>query len=313
MHATIGLIRVCTSYVDLVKDLFLLATLIVVVGGLQFLKRKQNFSSQVCEIKKYKTLIISYPYFYFSCQVVLLFVASIFVPMYLGGLRLTIYNPELIFGPRVHRSRFHRIMFSIFAFMLSPFHTFFLHLQQFYIEVKSRAEDADRALAFQRDIITYQLRKAVKFEFGLEGIFQMAGQFILFLNAISLTRTHEAFKAIFDEETPGERCLLIFSVIWSFKTCILSHLKVVSASREHFPIMSKIVIGLYSFFSVSSRVLCMIMFFAPSLGLFDLLKHLQAEQTPWHPDLSNFVMNDVNGMILHFGSNYSLDWNRVNR
>ena len=46
----IGLIRVCTSYVDLVKDFFLLATLIVVVGGLQFLKRKQNFSSQVCNI-----------------------------------------------------------------------------------------------------------------------------------------------------------------------------------------------------------------------------------------------------------------------
>ena len=229
--------------------------------------------------------------------------------MYLGGLRLTIYNPELIFGPRVHRSRFHRIMFSIFAFMLSPFHTFFLHLQQFYVEVKSRSENADRALAFQRDKITYLLRKAVKFEFGLEGIFQMAGQFILFLNATSLTRTHEAFKAIFDEETPGERILLIFSVIWSFKTCILSHLKVVSASREHFPTMSKIVIGLYSFFAVSSRVLCMIMFFAPSLGLFNLLKHLQAEQTPWHPDLSNFVKNGV----LHFGSNYSLDWNRFNR
>ena len=242
--------------------------------------------------------------------------ASIFVPMYLGGLRLTIYNPELIFGPRVHRSSFHRLIYSIFAFVLSPFHTFFLHLQQFYIEVKSRANNANRVLAFQRDIITYQLRKAIKFEFGLEGIFQMAGQFILFLQATSSTRTHEAFNAIFDEEKPGERFLLIFSVIWSFKTCILSHLKVVSASREHFPTMSKIVIGLYSFFAVSSRALCMIMFFAPSLGLFNLLKHLQAEQTPWHPDLShpNFVdMTDVNGMILHFGSNYSLDWNRVNR
>ena len=62
-------------------------------------------------------------------------------------------------------------------------------------------------------------------------------------------------------------------------------------------------------FALIIRVGCLVMFFMPSLGLFSVLRHLQAEQTRWHPDLQkNFVSDDT----MQLGNGY-VDWNILDR
>ena len=54
-----------------------------------------------------------------------------------------------------------------------------------------------------------------------------------------------------------------------------------SLEKAFFPIVSKLVVALFAFFATSSKILVNVMFFTPSLGLFDILGHWQAEQLPF--------------------------------
>lgn len=69
------------------------------------------------------------------------------------------------------------------------------------------------------------------------------------------------------------------SVIWSYGSCSLSHLKGLNIHRDYFPTKSKIVAGIQAMFAIAKRVMCIVLYFTPPLGLFSLLRHLQAEQT----------------------------------
>ena len=64
-------------------------------------------------------------------------------------------------------------------------------------------------------------------------------------------------------------------------------------------------------FAITKRVMAMILFFAPALGLFDLLHHWLNEQTKWHPELiQNFV--NARGNI-QFGDSLQIPWNLIDR
>ena len=133
----------------------------------------------------------------------------------------------------------------------------------------------------------------VKLELGLETIYQLAGQFILLGLAYTQTATNESFATLFKKETIW---WLVMSSALSFVSCVISHLTAISACREHIPLTSKIVASLYCFIGCTTRVLAIVIFFAVPLGLFNLLRHLQGEQYPWHPELvSNFVGSNAVG------------------
>ena len=85
---------------------------------------------------------------------------------------------------------------------------------------------------------------------------------------------------------------LYFSIGWSFFSNVTSHIKGLSAKRGKFGITSKLTVAVYSFFSITARVLAIIAFFTPSLGLFNSLRHWQGEMFRWHPALiEKFVDN----------------------
>ena len=119
----------------------------------------------------------------------------------------------------------------------------------------------------------------VKLELGLETIYQLAGQFILLSLAYTQTATYTSFPMMFKKEKVE---LLVASIVYSFVSCVKSHLTAISACREKFPFKSKLSAALYSFFGCSTRVLALVMYFAGPLGLFNLLRHLQGEQYPWN-------------------------------
>ena len=127
-------------------------------------------------------------------------------------------------------------------------------------------------------------------ELGLETIFQLCTKLILLVYADSKTRTTEGLSTMFEEDWKfefgnlesiyEEKFLnLVFFIFlyattcWSFISNVNSHITGLSAKRKYFPFASKIVVGCYAFFASTSRILTVIMYFTPSLGLFNTLRH----------------------------------------
>ena len=160
--------------------------------------------------------------------------------------------------------------------------------------------------------IKFHLYQFVKIEIGMETMLQLSGQLILLLNSNSETTTNHGLDKIFREETDKTFLLvfLYFSIIWSLKSCVWSNVYAMSAKREHFPMLSKLFACLYTLFACICRVVSTIIFFTPSLGLFSCLRHLQAEQTRWHPHLEKYFVE--NGTI-QFGNSPPILWKEIDR
>ena len=68
--------------------------------------------------------------------------------------------------------------------------------------------------------------------------------------------------------------ILAFSIIASIKTCVMSRYQHINVEKEgFFPSVGKILIIFTSLTSILGRVSSMLLFFGPSLGLFDLMNH----------------------------------------
>ena len=85
----------------------------------------------------------------------------------------------------------------------------------------------------------------------------------------------------------------------------------ISAHREHFPFVSQAIAGMYSMFPCTSKVLGMVLFFAPPLGVFDLQRHHQAEQTQWN----NFIREEYvsHEGFINLGTYGPIKWSDINR
>ena len=211
--------------------------------------------------------------------------------MALGGLRLAISAPNLIFW---HAGGYLKVTFSILTFLSSPLHSLILGLKEYWIELKLRNDPKSKDLLQQFDEIHFHLSIHTKLELGLETILQSCLQLTLLFYATSETRTTEGLSEIFGNEVEKEStlALLVLSTIWSFISNVLSHIQGLSSKRRHFPIMSKIVVAAYSFFSITTRVMAIVIFFSPSLGLFNLLQHWKGEQVQWHPALMETFLSN---------------------
>ena len=239
----------------------------------------------------------------FVLQVVILLFGSIALPILFGGFRLAINHPDAIFGPTAIETRRNYIFYSFVSLLLLPFHSALLQLKLHKIELMLRKSPRNKTLLLQKDRITCHQRNFSKVEIGLETIYQMVLINLVLFLSISKTSTYidpvsllegesiEGTQSIFGIEIPAETVKEVFnnlgyiSIGFSFISCVKSHLNVLSAEREYFPFMSKCVAGLYTMFAITKRVMAMILFFAPALGLFDLLHHWLNEQNKWHPQL----------------------------
>ena len=250
-----------------------------------------------------------------------MFICSIVIPISLGGLRLALYTPEAIFGPVALRSGKNHVLSSLVLIMLIPFQSVILLFKMHYLELKLRNSPNNKILLSEKDKMTFYYRSFIKVELGLETIYQMVGLFLLFLGAYSDTQTYPKIGAdsdiIFGFKIPKERAEHIFLILgcislsFSFFSCVRSHLNGLSADREYFPLVSKIMAALYTTIAITKRVLVIVLFFTPPLGLFSLLKHWQAEQIKWHPDIIEQFVDDTGN--IQFGDSLPIPWNQIDR
>ena len=71
--------------------------------------------------------------------------------------------------------------------------------------------------------------------------------------------------------------IIIFGCL-SLGSFSLSHMSLITSCRDVVPALSKMVVVIYSFFGGVARILAFLMWFTPSLGLFNLLRHYQVSK-----------------------------------
>ena len=112
---------------------------------------------------------------------------------------------------------------------------------------------------------------------GLEVFYQVAGQITLLLFANTLTSTTGGLEAVFTKQKSffgikiNPFVVLAISIAITLKSCITLNLKTVQTEKQFVPFTSTLFILLWGLFSSLRRIISMVCFFVPSLGLFNIL------------------------------------------
>ena len=258
---------------------------------------------------------------------------TILVPQLLASARLAYRSPETIYDHQDVTCK--KILVFILSLICSPFISIFLYTKQNYILLKSQRNPNERSLILKWEKLKWEVCQFVKLELGMETIYQLALQIVLLLMTLTTTATEVGFTEIFKEGPSQEgedvinkdaisstiekigiktetnaMLLLSLSIMFSFKSCISSHLRILTAQREWFPLKAKLMAGFYSLFCCLIRILAIVSYFAPALGLFNFLHHLQAEQTPWDLNVEGYFVKNGN---IQFGDSQEIPWKEIDR
>ena len=121
---------------------------------------------------------------------------------------------------------------------------------------------------------------------GLEVFHQVPLQMVLLLMATTATATTGGLETLFKQDSMfgipmDPETIITLSVIWSMKTCVNLHLKAIKVRKGFFPMTSKLIVWSWGLFGTLRRVLSMVIYFVPFLGLSNVLYHWRAEQIPF--------------------------------
>ena len=123
---------------------------------------------------------------------------------------------------------------------------------------------------------------------GIEIFYQIGLQIVLILLTLTDTATVGGLEAFFQQDSKYEfgiyfsqKTVIVVSVLWSLKTAILLHVKILSMEKGFFGFKAKIAAFLWGLVATVRRVLGIVAFFIPCLGLMNLLWHWHGEQYPF--------------------------------
>ena len=74
--------------------------------------------------------------------------------------------------------------------------------------------------------------------------------------------------------------VLALSIALSMRSCVNLHQKTIQIHKGFFPLASEITAWIWGLFGSLRRILSVVTFFIPYLGLFDILNNWRAEQIP---------------------------------
>ena len=152
-------------------------------------------------------------------------------------------------------------------------------------------EVSTAAVGFKRNENNYEITVQVSLQLAM----------LLFSSTVSPTQT--GLEAVFKPSSLAwlgagvdfAQILLIGSVLWSFRTCATTTVKVKNLQKRNFlPLPSKAILSVRALLTSSVKICCYVAYFAPFLGLMGSLSHWQAEQTSF--DINSGPL-DVNSTI----------------
>ena len=120
----------------------------------------------------------------------------------------------------------------------------------------------------------------------MEVFYQVSLQIALLLLTQTKTATVGGLETFFTQDemfgvSMQPSTVIILSVFLGLKTSILIHVKIFSLKKGFFGFKAKTATFLWGLVASVRRVLGIVIFFSPSLGLLDLLWHWHAEQLPY--------------------------------
>ena len=213
---------------------------------------------------------------------------TIVLPMLITSFQTAMLSPGLPLGLNDISPGYKRKNIQVFLIACSPITPLLLKLQH-RITLKKRENTLE--MQHEYDISDFneltllllqmeeQRKKMVKIDMAFEISNQMFLNILLVLFSISETRTETAFESLFNQE--GEADFGISNLTIFIASTVVSFLSFLnlftSAHASNWPFKSKLVVGVYGTMNLALRLLAMILYFTPSLGLLNILRHYQAK------------------------------------
>ena len=121
---------------------------------------------------------------------------------------------------------------------------------------------------------------------GLEVFYQIPLQIILLMMATTETATTGGLESFFKKDDflgikANPTTILFASVILSLNSAIVRHIKAMVAEKGFLRFKPKLIIFIWTLCAAIRRILAFIVFFTPSLGLYNILNHWKAEIHPF--------------------------------
>merc|ERR1712020_538926 len=281
--------QISNMYIDLTKDILITATLLIMIGR--------------------DTIIVSPTAF--PSVVVMCLIVSIVLPLLLSSLQLARNHPDIIYGEDFYQqSRWRQVLGRIgivLMALINPalfIHAYESNQQQLkFQDLKDKKYEEIKKIGKKGEVIQRQYVKFIKTEMATETIIQISGQIILLLQSETSSSTVSGLETVFGKSGDSGisvNVLISLSILWSLKTFINLHLKAASIEKTHLRVWSKIGLVLISLFCSCARLLSIVAFISPFMGLCNLLNHYKAEQIPF----SQSIRDDFNG---------NLTWGEIDR
>ena len=242
------------------------------------------------------------------------------LPLLITSFQTAMLNPGLPFGFNDISPGYQRKAIQVSLIVFFPVTHLLLRLQH-QITLKEMKNTLDMQHEYDTNklskltLLLLQMevhrKKMIKIDMAFENTNQMFFNILLVLFSISETRTETAFESLFNQEgkddTFGISNLTIFMV--STVASFLSFLNLfTTAHASYWPWKSKMFVGVYCTMNLVLRLFTMILYFTPTLGLLNILRHYQAERLPFINDHAKY---DFSKDHLYFGSADPVAWRDI--
>ena len=230
----------------------------------------------------------------FASVIVMFFFVSIILPSLIASFEIAVNNPGLIFLETERKLKVLKKMIyqaaNIMLWLINPIllaNSSDVQEERFVEAINGNDKDQTLKILNSYHKCNLQIATYKRIDLGLEVFYQMLVQLLLLLLAKSKTPTTEGLESMFNQRTTifgiefSAVTLLTLSILWSLKSCIIVLVKHIQAEKVYLPTTSKIIITLWTLFGVLRRVLTMVAYFIPGMGLFSILNHHKAEQIPF--------------------------------
>ena len=129
-----------------------------------------------------------------------------------------------------------------------------------------------------------ELKKHIRVQQGLETVFQTTINTILACYAYSTTKTRQGLAAIFTQDdfafmgtTISPKVIIAVLLAMNLMTLIRAHMNgFIMGHGSNYNLLGKLLLFLFVASAIVVRIVSITMYFAPMLGLFNLLYHYQS-------------------------------------
>ena len=268
-------VTIVAQYSDIFKDIYLLSILLKINGG--------------------PRTLYDFPW-KFSSIIIMCMATTIVGPLFISSIQLAISNPGLVFNSR-RKDKWSVSLMRVGVIFTSFVNPIFLNIAHENIqeEIRKYSQTSDLSeklikMVNKKKEIKEKLSRLLKVDLGLELIYQISLQLILVLLSISKTPTTSGLEAFFEQTN---NVVLILLTCWSFKTCVLLHKRAIKTEKVFLPFTSQLIILFWSTVAAARRIMTIVVFFLPSLGLFSILNHWKAKQLPILLRISSFKVKSM--------------------